>query len=1326
MRRVLLLITTMIHSVNTQICGTYPNNGCCAGYYINPVPAQAALCVPCPIGRYCPCTTYYCTLYTPSQCTSGFINVTRANSSAACIPWQTCPANTYISTQATASSDRVCSPCKTSCPAGKYLAGATCTGLTLEDTRVCTNCSYTCPTGHYLNFQCSGNTTQSNMCQLCTVGNCASGTYRTACNVTADGVCAPCTQCPAGQYNSACNSTYTGRCSPCTVCSPGHDAVRACGAFTDTICTNAVCDASTSCAPLFCNYPVIPVTNCPVKWKDSNTANGSFICIQSNTSGSCQPCPPGWTATGAYCVPCDNRYSCDTLGQEVCVGACAAGYSPVCDPFIGQTTCSPCSLNSTLLTAKHMTITRGGILEHPELCDAYATCTAGYYTSTANNANVCLKCVSPDYFAVAGTYVFITNGLTDQDPFSCLYAPYVPATSTNIMGTYGVYRQQCPPGYTSQANMAAYQANCTQCVYTPLNGYGIYGSTDCSIACNEGYTLLGQECVNALTVACLSSPGYTLSTSTGECLSMQLPWNNAGNAFSSTYTVLDYPTGTSIISLDASTMLAATATELYITNTNLNFPNPGVCGPAQRLPGSVSDEPLTALKCYQLEYHRFYLVHQGLQFGYVFLQRSFGSNNRYVLWKVYLQTGYVVGKWRLPGMVCDVASEAIDNFEYLYISFCNTTFVSYVNASVASFPACNAGDRLCTDAVATQIIYQDPSPKVAFLGGESKLGFAVGLLAGAYLSGAADGLRDTARFKGPLSLATSAIMPKRVFVADYSSCRLAEIAVDYPGSWLTSTRTIIQSCYANTGAIPFPTLLTAVLNGAMLLFLTDQGLMQMDTQMRQFNLILPLADLPDNIRWLGASKETVYIWTGGKVTLLQRTPVPCPEHQVSQAGGACTPCAPAQYASTDRCLQCSVQQTPCSPGYIWQACGNNTNAGCVPCAHEGLPGSNFNFSVGCNTILVPPCPVAYYADNGVCAQCPPWSTTASSGALAVSKCACMYGGAMNATTMTCVIPSPYTTTYSHAANPQQSWTADLGCANLQGDTCSECSANGLYLAHVVPRLCIPCPSNTVGLNGLWCETCPSQKVPSPLQDICTCAKGATMMKDTSCVCSAGYFTDDTGCTRCPANTFNAFTQANSLCLPCPLGTSSLAGASACQNCAPGTFRDQTMFQCGNCSVHTHYARDPTSADSCTPCMTTCAPGMMAEPCPRASSLFKCSACPHALGPAQVWLQDQYNTNCLWECQAGFYMSNNTCLTCTAQQCPPGVVLTPCSKYQDSACMVSCVNSTMPFVNAEWDQGCAWKCKEGFQLITKTFMNWVEYMCYTQEEVVYNNRFTLQI
>jgi len=136
--------------------------------------------------------------------------------------------------------------------------------------------------------------------------------------------------------------------------------------------------------------------------------------------------------------------------------------------------------------------------------------------------------------------------------------------------------------------------------------------------------------------------------------------------------------------------------------------------------------------------------------------------------------------------------------------------------------------------------------------------------------------------------------------------------------------------------------------------------------------------------------------------------------------------------------------------------------------------------------------------------------------------------------------------------------------------------------------------------------------------------------------------------------------------------------------------------------------------------------MMAEQCPRASNLFKCSACPHVLGPAQVWLQDQYNTNCLWECQAGFYMSNNTCFRCTDQQCPPGVVLTPCSKYQDSACTVPCVNSTMPFTNAQWDQGCSWRCKEGFQLITKTFMNWVEYMCYTHEEVVYNNRFTLQI
>lgn len=1330
MQRFILLFMFM-HTCNcNSICGICPACGCCAGYYINPErTTSTAQCIPCPVGSYCPCAYQYCDLYTPLQCPAGyFTNVTTTTSLTGCIKWQTCPAQTYISREGNSSSDRVCSPCLSFCPVGMYVYGQTCLGLEYKDGRTCRPCLSTCPQGQHLNFQCNGNTTELNTCVSCTVGNCPSGYYRTTCNATADGVCMPCVTCPAGQFNSACNSTFQGICSNCTVCTPGHAPARTCGQFTDTICTNAACNTTTSCAPLFCNYGVSPVADCGLTWvlQQGSTqilqSTGSFLCVRSDTQGLCQPCPVGWTAAGAYCVPCDSRYSCDTFGQEVCVGACSPGYSPECDPFIGQTTCTPCSLNSTMLTIQHMTVTRGGILNHPELCSAYSTCAAGYYMKTVNNTNACDICQLPDPFATATNYVFVTPGLTDQDQYSCLYTNKVQTVSTNYMGMYGGYGEQCPPGYTSQANLAAVQTDCTRCVYTPDNGYVLYRSTQCNIACNQGYTLMGQSCINLLTLQC-DTQGYTRSTTSGACLSMQLPWNLPGNLFTETYDVSEYSTGNTIIAMHPASMFAATTNQLYyMTDITLNSLTRPMCNLARTLPGSITDAPITAINCVQLEYHQFYMVHRGSQFFYAFLQRSFGNNNRYIMWKIH-SSGKVVSRWRLPGMTCSVASGVLNNMEYLYISFCNTTFVAYLNATLATVSAssCTETDANC---IYNKCYDADPAYKVNFNNQEGivKVGFAVGVLAGVYTSGMADGLRDTARFKGPISLATSQIYQDRVFVADYDNCRLAEIVIDYPGSWLTSTRTIKQSCYSQTGAVPFPSLLTSVLNGALLLFLTDKGLVQMDVVSRQMNLILGLSKLPVAIRWFGASADTVYIWSTNTVTVIQRTVQACPPHHISRPGGACTPCAADQYASADVCVQCSVQHAQCQPGYIWNSCGNNSDAACLPCSTENLPPTPFIYTSECNTALVQPCPLAYFSVNGICQQCPPWSTTANNNATSITECSCLYNGTMNKTSMTCSIPSPYSNViYTESDDPLQSWTSALGCENLKGALCTDCPANGIYLSSVVPRVCSMCPPHSVGTNGLWCKSCPALKEPSTLQDTCVCTAGASMTADTTCLCNAGHYKSEGGCILCPSNTFNAYKNSDVLCIPCPLGSVAAPGSTACTPCAPGLYRGMYMDTCRNCTSYVQYATDATDARSCTSCTSQCSHGMLAEQCPRGAPLYKCSQCPRILGQGERWVQDPYNTNCLWECLPGYYMSGDTCSQCTSRQCTPGTLLTPCSRYSDSSCTLKCVNESMPFMNAEWGPDCTWRCMDGFELITKTFMNWIEYMCYTPDEVLYSNR-----
>ena len=74
-----------------------------------------------------------------------------------------------------------------------------------------------------------------------------------------------------------------------------------------------------------------------------------------------------------------------------------------------------------------------------------------------------------------------------------------------------------------------------------------------------------------------------------------------------------------------------------------------------------------------------------------------------------------------------------------------------------------------------------------------------------------------------------------------------------PGSFLTSVLTVANGCQTENTMIPSPYLLTAVLNGAILLFLTDNGLYQFITVLYSIQLIIPAETLPPLIKWVNVT-----------------------------------------------------------------------------------------------------------------------------------------------------------------------------------------------------------------------------------------------------------------------------------------------------------------------------------------------------------------------------------------------------------------------------------------------------------------------------------------
>ena len=357
--------------------------------------------VTCPIGRTSTylvseeCSDYFCTL-----CLPGFYN--NITNVTACTG---CPAGKYV----TASGATVC----VNCAVGTFtsLAGLTVCNLCVAGTfmnttasSACYNCSagsYTastqlsvctfCAAGKYSTYQmgiacvnCLAGTFSSiigsniNPCNNCSTGMYANSVGFSVCVFCATGTFASgigtvtCPACVSGSYTSITGRTFCQNCTPgsyanaagrsiCTVCS---STTFASGFGTVTCPSCSVGTFTTTTAQSVCQ-------NCPAGSYSLGVTTNCVVCpVGTFTTALGTPICPGCEAgtfntitNATYCIACSSGMYTAFPGLTVCSNCSVGYYNPqsrasVCaqcsaDSFSGKgvTTCSQCSLGSTMVTS---------------------------------------------------------------------------------------------------------------------------------------------------------------------------------------------------------------------------------------------------------------------------------------------------------------------------------------------------------------------------------------------------------------------------------------------------------------------------------------------------------------------------------------------------------------------------------------------------------------------------------------------------------------------------------------------------------------------------------------------------------------------------------------------------------------------------------------------------------------------------------------------------------------------------------------------------------------------------------------------------------------
>ena len=986
-----------------------------------------------------------------AQCTRCLTSTIPAQyTSVACLPAQNSQCNTcsepptqkyvsktcYQGKTGGTGTDTASASCTLNCGIGTYKSSACVPGTSTTlgyntDCRACGDpvCNYP---GLYMPSKCPGTTTSPVRCVSCTYKACPSGYYKQLCSGYNDTTCQPYTKCSKGYYLTDYTLLADGKCLPCSTCSSANATIRECNAYQNTECSTGItCNQTSPCA---------------------QTPTQSYFCdLDGTSSPACGLCPAGYSSDGIQCQACPPNVTCGATGNILCPGTTNAGFNVLCvSPNNGpnQAPNPRCVLPDPLVTDR--IVTRGSYSGAPDSdCAAYFQCTPGTYLAFYAQGHA--QCDDCNY-TLSALEMWASPGLTPDNPNSCLKAcdpawaswngtscvslgrNFAPVNEAGYYATLSDNGQattmstvQCP-GFTpvtSRINAASDITDCVTCPPAPDSAmYTTPANFYCGWTCNTGFTQRGDRCVKIPVPLDAPQVGMT-STSLATYMPTALPYQPAGQ----------YKTGVTPVLVNRP-----------VNNSQVNQAN-----------------------------------------GYTFTTYVTTPVYKAAYWTINVTTpGNATSPNLLPGRVCSSSTGTILNQTYLYLVFCNQSFVTYTAISATG-----------------------------------KFAHPPRILIGSPMAGYREGAQDTALFGPELYIAQ--VNGSRLLLADTWHCVLRLINIPaFPGHFLTTSYLVAgipSRCYdktntytigMNLGELTLPRRVFPLLNNSRFVFATANAIYQFAPEYMQVSQMLNTADHPEvdtaSILDIQAwDNYTVYLTYLDKTLALSAEAQNCPDLYTSLQGGSCTtPCPRDSYVDgygvCTSCYSDMVRMT-CVEGSLYTACAARSAPSCTLCPQltniSGKYSMVYTTPGDCsieNAKYIFPCPRNYYPDaSGTCITCPAFSSTEDDSATSIQQCKCVRNAAI--VNGTCVIGQPYPT-----LSPPPCRGVGFTYYNKMG-TCVPCSTP-------------PCPVCSVGSYSTSQCAC----LPCTYPGHATVTTNGFMLDNaTSCswTCNTGYYQAGTeACLAC--------------------------------------------------------------------------------------------------------------------------------------------------------------------------------------------------------------------
>lgn len=495
-----------------------------------------------------------------AACASG--NFRALASDPVCTQCTSCAAGTYVSTDCTETTNRVCTPCTTGTNFSAFPNAGSCTDCTTcqAGTRVVTECTTTenrtCTTCLVGTYTITDNQTTCQTCATCAAGTRVDSECTTTSNRT-------CTVCAVGYYSTSANSSQCTQCvSGSTTSSTGSASCTCTGTLQNgyyewsvaNICTKKcnrgyTLSASGTCDLSDCVAAGGRQYNATVGGLSyADTAFGTVSRIDTVTDVTTSPCSSASPPSSVTLTLPDRSVSATTSTTSVSVGSSVTyttargAYCPAGTTY--TTSCVACPAGTYSGTAGKSGTTAANCTSCASENYSYAgatscstctaACTGSTYESTSCTATsnrvctACTSCTSPSNGTASVTGCSGTSG-----PGSCSYscnAGYfydssksTPTCTQCSAGTYSAAGAtsctKCDAGKYS----AAGASSCSSCSTTC--GAGKYISSVCTTSSDIGCTQCSTSCYNPLYSQRASCSGTETSDPVCVCPAGSTVWN---------------------------------------------------------------------------------------------------------------------------------------------------------------------------------------------------------------------------------------------------------------------------------------------------------------------------------------------------------------------------------------------------------------------------------------------------------------------------------------------------------------------------------------------------------------------------------------------------------------------------------------------------------------------------------------------------------------------------------------------------------------------------------------------------------------------------------